>query len=84
MANMRSHQVKAEGELLRQNGINPLYLPHYSPDLNPIEMMWWKMKAFLRKWKIRNNTLLLSAIDRALALASRTDVLHWFSFSGYC
>ncbi len=84
MDNMRSHHVKAVGELLRQNGLIPLYLPPYSPDLNPIEMMWSKMKAILRKWKIRNNTLLLSAIDRALTLVSRTDVLHWFAFAGYC
>ncbi len=49
MDNMCSHHVKAVGELLRQNGIVPLYLPPYSPDLNPIEMMWSKMKAILRK-----------------------------------
>jgi len=84
MDNMRSHHVKAVGELLRQNGIVPLYLPPYSPDWNPIEMMWSKMKAILRKWKIRKSDNLQAAIHRALALISPSDILHWFSFTGYC
>ncbi len=84
MDNMRSHHIKAVGELLRQNGIIPLYLPPYSPDLNPIEMMWSKMKAILRQWKVRKSDNLQAAISRALALISQTDVLHWFSSAGYC
>ncbi len=84
MDNMRSHHVKAVGELLRQNSIIPLYLPPYSPDLNPIEMMWSKMKSSLRKWKIRKSDDLPAAVHRALDLVSLSDVLHWFSFSEYC
>lgn len=53
MDNIRSHHVKAVGEPLHKNGMILLYLPPYSPDLNPIEMMWSKMKAILRKWKVR-------------------------------
>ncbi len=49
MDNMRSHHVKEVGELLRQNGVIPRYLPPYSPDLNPIEMMWSKMKSRVNK-----------------------------------
>ncbi len=59
MDNMRSHHIKAVGELLRQNGIVPLYLPPYSPDSNPIEMMWSKMKAIFTKMespKIRQSS----------------------------
>jgi len=84
MDNMRSHHVKAAGDLLRRNGIIPLYLPPYSPDLNPIEMMWPNMKAILRKWKIRNSCSLHTAIQCALALVSQSGILYWFSFSGYC
>ena len=50
MDNMRSHHVKGVEEVLRAAGMIPLYLPPYSPDLNPIEMLWSKMKAILRKW----------------------------------
>ena len=48
MDNLRSHHVKAVGELLAAKGMIPLYLPPYSPDLNPIEKMWPKVKAILR------------------------------------
>ena len=53
MDNMRSHHVKAVRETLEAKGMKVLYLPPYSPDLNPIEKMWSKMKAILRGWKIR-------------------------------
>lgn len=52
MDNMRSHHAKIVTELLDKAGISYLYLPPYSPDLNPIEKMWSKMKAILRKNKI--------------------------------
>lgn len=84
MDNMRSHYVEAVGELLRENGMILLYLPPYSPDLNPIEMMWSKMKAILRKWKIRKPEELQDAIQQALALVAPNDVRHWFAHSGYC
>ena len=49
MDNMRSHHAKDVKKVLEQSGIKYLYLPPYSPDLNPIEKLWSKMKAFLRK-----------------------------------
>ena len=53
MDNLRSHHVKAVEETLRAADITPLYLPPYSPDLNPIEMLWSKLKSILRKWAVR-------------------------------
>lgn len=84
MDNMRSHHVKAVREILEANGMKVLYLPPYSPDLNPIEKMWSKMKAILRKWKIRSLDHLPDAIQRALACVSQLDCLHWFLASDYC
>lgn len=49
MDNMRSHHTQAIKDLLEQAGVQYLYLPPYSPDLNPIEKMWSKLKAFLRQ-----------------------------------
>ena len=60
MDNMRSHHVKAVREVLEEKGMKVLYLPPYSPDLNPIEKMWSKMKALLRGWKVRSLDLLLT------------------------
>ena len=84
MDNMRSHHVKAVREILEAKGMKVLYLPPYSPDLNPIEKMWSKMKAILRKWKIRCLEQLPDAIERALACVSQLDCLHWFLDSDYC
>ena len=84
MDNMRSHHVKAVREILEAKGMKVLYLPPYSPDLNPIEKMWSKMKAILRRWKIRCLEQLPDAIERALACVSQLDCLHWFLASDYC
>jgi len=79
MDNMRSHHVKAVREILEAKGMKVLYLPPYSPDLNPIEKMWSKMKAILRSWKIRSLDLLPDAILKALSCVSPLDCSHWFA-----
>lgn len=84
MDNMRSHHVKAVREILEAKGMKVLYLPPYSPDLNPIEKMWSKMKAILRRWKIRTLDLLPDAIQNALSCVSPLDCFHWFAASDYC
>jgi transposase len=84
MDNLRSHHVKKVTELLQQNYIAYVYLPPYSPDLNPIEKMWSKMKSILRKRKVRKQDDLKPAIHDALDRVTQTDVLHWFTASGYC
>ena len=75
MDNMRSHHVKGVKEALRAAGVIPLYLPPYSPDLNPIEMLWAKMKAILRKLGCRIAALLPQMVEKALALVSPDDCL---------
>ena len=84
MYNLRSHHVKAVEETLRAADITPLYLPPYSPDLNPIEMLWSKLKSILRKWAVRCATDLPEAVRRAFMLILPTDCQHWFAADGYC
>lgn len=84
MDNMRSHHVKAVREILEAKGMKVLYLPPYSPDLNPIEKMWPKMKAILRRWKIRTLDLLPDVIQNALSCVSPLDCFRWFAASDYC
>ena len=83
MDNMRSHHVKAVAEAFEGTGIRVCYLPPYSPDFNPIEKMWSKMKAILRKLKIRSLDLLPQAIHDALSQVSQSDCLGWFKSCGY-
>lgn len=59
------------------------YLPPYSPDLNPIEMLWSKMKAILRKLGCNIAVLLPQMVAHALALVSPEDCFGWFTADGY-
>ena len=60
------------------------FLPAYSPDLNPIEMMWRKVKSLLRKAQARTHHDLLLAIAAALRAVTAQDALGWFVACGYC
>ena len=82
--NMRSHHAKIVTELLDKAGISYLYLPPYSPDLNPIEKMWSKTKSFLRKRKVRVAAELPEAVKAALKTISMNDCKGWFRASGIC
>ena len=83
MDNMRSHHAKTVTEYLDKAGIHHAYLPLYSPDLNPIEKMWSKMKAILRKQKVRVASELPEAVKKALETIRHTDCEGWFHACGY-
>jgi len=59
------------------------FLPGYSPDLNPIEEAFSKVKALLKKAAARTKETLIEAIAEALAAATREDARGWFVHSGY-
>ena len=84
MDNMRSHHVKKVSETINNSGkhLTLLYLPPYSPDFNPIEMMWSKIKAILRKIKIRDVSMLLDTINTAFSKITLLDCIGWFSSVG--
>ena len=84
MDNMRSHHVKKVAEILQKAKMKPLYLPPYSPDFNPIEKMWSKMKTIMRKMKIRDSTLLPNAVKKALGYVRISDCKGWFRSCGMC
>ena len=83
MDNVRSHHVKAVKQLLNSSKVTYLYLSPYSPDLNPIEKMWSKLKAFLRKEKIRMASELPSAISKGFLTIRPTDCIGWFHSCNY-
>ena len=83
MDNMRSHHAKIVKQVLDESEINDLYLPPYSPDLNPIEKMWSKIKAYLRKVKVRTAPELPDAIERAFSTVRFSDCLGWFRSCNY-
>ena len=83
MDNMRSHHAKIVKQVLDESEINNLYLPPYNPDLNPIEKMWSKLKAYLRKEKVRIASELTPAIERAFSTVRASDCLGWFGSCNY-
>jgi transposase len=83
MDNLTSHKVQGIADLIQAAGAEVVYLPPYSPDLNPIEMMWSKIKAHLRKTKARTKESLDAAIGKALDLVSKADIAGWFAKDGY-
>lgn len=83
MDNLGAHKNELTLALIEQAGAHVRFLPAYSPDLNPIEMMWSKVKALLRKAQARNHSNLLSSISSALNAVTPNDALGWFTHCGY-
>ncbi len=83
MDNLSPYKSDPTLALISQAGAEVLFLPAYSPDLNPIEMMWSKVKQRLRTVEARNHADLIAAIGQALARVTPHDALHWFAHYGY-
>ncbi len=83
MDNLSPHKAPRVREAIEAVGAELWYLPPYSPDLNPIEEMWSKIKAFLRKAAARTLDALIEAIRRALRAVTSDDILGWFKLCGY-
>ena len=81
MDNLSSHKVNGVRELIQQAGAEVLYLPPYSPDLNPIEKAWAKLKQLLRSAKARTQEALDHALAEALQLITADNARAWFRHS---
>ena len=83
MDNLSPHKSEPTLSLLTQAGAEILFLPAYSPDLNPIENMWSKLKTHLRSAEARTESDLIQAIASALKSVTRQDATNWFAHCGY-
>jgi transposase len=83
MDNLSPHKSEPTLALIAQAGAQALFLPAYSPDLNPIEKMWSKVKTLLRSAEARTPADLVTAIGAALACVTPQDALGWFASCGY-
>jgi transposase len=81
--NLSAHRDHEAQLLIEARGAQLRFLPAYSPDLNPIEMMWAKVKQHLRSAGARSQCALLLAIRNALAAVSPADARGFFSHAGY-
>ena len=83
MDNLPPHKDAASLDIIAQKGASVRFLPAYSPDLNPIEKMWSKVKEILRALEARTQPSLHKAISQALAKVSAQDAINWFASCGY-
>ena len=81
--NLGAHKPQKVRELIEAKGAQVLFLPSYSPDLNPIEEAFSKIKNTLRKVGARTHEALTEAMARALSAITPADVAGWFNHCGY-
>ena len=83
MDNLSSHKVAGVREAVEAAGASLLYLPPYSPDLNPIEQVFAKLKTLLRQVAARSRQTLWSTIGHLLATFSGTECANYLRNAGY-
>lgn len=81
--NLRVHKSEKAAQILRERGCWFLFLPPYSPDLNPIEMAFSKLKSHLRRIGARSIDSLIQAIGDICQLYTPDECLNYFRASGY-
>jgi transposase len=82
MDNLGAHRPKRIRELIEARGAELVFLPSYSPDLNPIEQAFSKIKNILRKLGARTHEALLEAMEEALSKVTPGDAAGWFDHCG--
>ena len=83
MDNLQTHKVVGVREAVAAVGASILYLPPYSPDLNPIEQLFAKLNALLRKAATRTRDALWATIGRLLGAFSPAECQNYLVNSGY-
>ncbi len=83
MDNLSAHKVKGVREIIEATGARALYLPPYSPDLNPIEQLFAKLKAMLRKAAERSVDGIIKAIGHIIDTIDPDECRNYLRNSGY-
>ena len=81
--NLTAHRASRIEEVAEARGAQVIWLAPYSPDFNPIEQCWSKIKAFLRGAKARTASALDEALAQAIGLVTKSDIRGWFKHCGY-
>ena len=83
MDNLSAHKGESVRQLIESRGARLEFLPPYSPDFNPIELCWSKVKTALRSAKARTFDALLEALCEALRAVTPQNAIAWFAHCGY-
>jgi transposase len=83
MDNLSAHKGERVRELIEDKGCELIYLPPYSPDFNPIEQAFSKLKSYLREACARSQKTLMEVIGQALSTITASDAEGFFEHCGY-
>jgi putative transposase len=84
MDNLRVHQVEAVEEMIEAVGARVVYLSPYSPEFNPIEHLWWELKALLRRFIPQSVQIVEKLWELGVKLCSSKQIRNYFAHGCYC
>lgn len=84
MDNLKAHKMKGIIEMIESVGARVVYLSPYSPEFNPIEHLWWQLKAFIRKFSPKNILAVVQLLSLGVLLCSSQQLQNYFSHCCYC
>jgi transposase len=84
MDNLPAHKVKGVAEILESVGARAIYNAPYSPEFNPIEHLWWYLKAFIRKFIPKTSELVAQLLQIGVMLCSSSQLRNYFAHCCYC
>ncbi|MEH2281370.1 MAG: transposase [Nostoc sp.] len=83
-ANEKRYKMKGIIEMIESVGARVVYLSPYSPEFNPIEHLWWQLKAFIRKFLPKNILAVVQLLSLGVLLCSSQQLQNYFSHCCYC
>lgn len=83
MDNLSVHKVAGVREKIESAGATLVYLPPYSPELSPIELMWSWVKSWMRRFEVRNRDIIPAVLKKILQIVDPTACENWFRHCGW-
>ena len=83
MDNLSAHKSPSVTQRIESVGAKAWFLPTYSPDLNPIEQIWAKVKSLLKQFAARTDKQLMTAIGKAIQAVTQDDIFNSIAHAGY-
>lgn len=84
MDNLKAHKVEGVKEMIEAVGAKVVYLSPYSPEFNPIEHLWWELKAWLRRFVPRSVQIVDKLLELGVKLCSSKQIKNYFAHCCYC
>ncbi|WP_427161620.1 transposase [Aliinostoc sp. HNIBRCY26] len=84
MDHLKAHKMKGISEMIESVGARVVYLSPYSPEFNPIEYLWWQLKAFIRKFSPKNILAVVQLLSLGVLLCSTQQLQNYFYHCCYC